>query len=82
MNLNKAASALGRKGGSVKSLRKTDACRNNAKKGGRPAVRRAFLATFAQLSPEAKAEQFQRHGLTGANQTALHLWVHIQAKRK
>jgi len=41
-----------------------------------------FLITFLCLSPEAKSEQFARHGLTGANQTALHLWVHIQAAAK
>jgi len=43
---------------------------------------RPYLITFLSLSPEAKAEQFARHGLTGANQTALHLWAHIQADRK
>lgn len=42
---------------------------------------RAFILTFLALSPEAKAEQFTRHRLTGANQTALHLWVNIQASR-
>jgi len=31
-----AAAAMGRKGGSVKSDRKAAACRENAKKGGRP----------------------------------------------
>jgi len=34
--MSAAASTLGRKGGLVKSDRKTHACRENAKKGGRP----------------------------------------------
>lgn len=36
MELNEMAAALGRKGGSVKSDRKTAASRENGKKGGRP----------------------------------------------
>lgn len=36
MELNKMASALGRKGGQAKSERKTAAVRENGKKGGRP----------------------------------------------
>jgi len=35
-DISASASALGRKGGMVKSDRKTHACRENAKKGGRP----------------------------------------------
>jgi len=38
---------------------------------------KAYLITFYALSPEANAELFARHGLTGANQTALHLYVHM-----
>ena len=36
MELNEMAGAIGRKGGSVKSVRKTAAARENGKKGGRP----------------------------------------------
>jgi hypothetical protein len=36
--------------------------------------RRAFLLTFFALSPEDKSDLFIRHGLTGENQTATHLW--------
>jgi hypothetical protein len=34
--ISKAAALLGRKGGSVKSEKKTKSCRENGKKGGRP----------------------------------------------
>jgi hypothetical protein len=36
MDISKAAAALGKKGGSVKSERKANAVRENGKKGGRP----------------------------------------------
>jgi hypothetical protein len=36
MDISKAAAALGKKGGSVKSERKAAAVRENGKKGGRP----------------------------------------------
>jgi hypothetical protein len=39
---------------------------------------KTFLITFYQLSPEEKARFFNEHGLTGLNQTALHLFIAIQ----
>ena len=82
MNLSKAASALGKKGGKTTGPTKARTPEQARHAAAIRWQKTAFLATFAQLSPESKAEQFQRHGLTGANQTALHLWVHIQSARK
>ena len=40
MSVKEYLSMIGRKGGSVKSERKTHACRENGKKGGRPKKKR------------------------------------------
>jgi hypothetical protein len=48
-----------------------------AKSGGCGTDMKTFLITFYCLTPEAKAELFARHGLTGADQTALHLYVYL-----
>lgn len=42
MKKNKAAQTLGKMGGKAKSKRKTDAARENGKKGGRPRVCHKF----------------------------------------
>jgi hypothetical protein len=41
--VSRAASIIGRKGGLVRSDRKTAACRANGKKGGRPAKAKMLL---------------------------------------
>lgn len=46
-----AAATLGRKGGSVKSEKKTAAVRENGKKGGRP------VTTGSRLNRERKAKK-------------------------
>jgi len=82
MNTTQAAAALGKIGGKTTGPSKARTSEQASRAASIRWRKTAFIATFAQLSPEAKAEQFARHGLTGANQTALHLWVHIQAAAK
>lgn len=82
MNLTKHAAALGTQGGKTTGPAKARTSEQARAAANERWRKRAFLATFAQLSPEDKAKLFARHGLTGANQTALHLWVHVQAAAK
>jgi len=82
MNITKAAAALGKRGGQTTGPTKARTSEQASRAASIRWQKTAFIASFAQLPPEAKAEQFARHGLTGANQTALHLWVHVQAAAK
>jgi len=79
---NPTASEMGKKGGRATGQRKARPASHYSRAASIRWRKTAFIATFAQLSPEAKAEQFAWHGLTGANQTALHLWVHLNASAK
>lgn len=44
--VNRAAQALGRKGGKAKSKAKAEASRKNGKKGGRPKKKKKHLCNF------------------------------------
>jgi len=80
MTPKQAAAFLGSRGGKATGQRKArpSAHYSTISRNHWQAKRkRAFLITFFQLSPEAKSEQFAKHDLHGANQTALHLFVAI-----
>lgn len=63
--ISKAAAALGRKGGSVKSDRKAKSSAENGKKGGRPNLKYSIESTY---SPEGWDDQL---GIFSENSSVL-----------
>lgn len=54
MNMNEAASLMGRKGGKSKSKAKQEAARLNGKKGGRPRKAKNYIEAIIELEKKIK----------------------------
>lgn len=54
MNMNEAASIMGRKGGRSKSKAKQEASRLNGKKGGRPRKAKNYIEAIKELEKRIK----------------------------
>lgn len=79
MKTKQAASIIGRKGGRATGPAKARPPEHySAISRAYWTKRRAFMNTFLAMSDREKLQLFKQHGLTGANQTATHLWVHIK----
>jgi hypothetical protein len=77
-NLSKHASLMGKKGG--KTTGPTKARHPDHYAAISRAYwqkRRTFMVTFLSMSDSEKLTLFQHHGLTGENQTAVHLWANM-----